>query len=137
MMKPPSAIMETALYADDLDAAEAFYRDVFGLEMVLKLPGQLVFFKCGRQMLLLFDPQESSRADANNPIPRHGAVGQGHFCFYADDKAEVDEWKARFEALEIPVEHYHRWPNGSYSVYIRDPAGNSVEVGEGKLWGFE
>ncbi|HCD83666.1 MAG TPA: lactoylglutathione lyase, partial [Agrobacterium sp.] len=25
-MRPPAAIMETAIYADDLDAAEAFYR---------------------------------------------------------------------------------------------------------------
>jgi catechol-2,3-dioxygenase len=49
----------------------------------------------------------------------------------------VDDWKARFEELGIPIEHYHRWPNDSYSVYIRDPAGNSVEVGEGRLWGFE
>ncbi|MGG2476678.1 VOC family protein, partial [Rhizobium sp. BR5] len=26
------AIMETAIYVNDLEAAEAFYRDVFGLE---------------------------------------------------------------------------------------------------------
>ncbi|WP_142779612.1 VOC family protein [Agrobacterium sp. T29] len=135
-MQPPTAIMETALYTDDLDAAEAFYRDVFGLEVVRRLPGQFIFFRCGQQMLLLFDPEQSRRAGPDNPIPRHGAVGQGHFCFYARDKSEVDGWKAHFEALGIPIEHYHRWPNDSYSVYIRDPAGNSVEVGEGKLWGF-
>ncbi|CUX28804.1 lactoylglutathione lyase [Rhizobium oryzihabitans] len=135
-MRPPAAIMETAIYADDLDAAEAFYRDVFGLEVVRRLAGQFVFFKCGRQMLLIFDPQQSRKATPDNPIPRHGATGQGHFCFYAKDKAEVDGWKARFEELGIAIEHYHHWPNDSYSVYIRDPAGNSVEVGEGKLWGF-
>lgn len=61
-MKPPAALMETAIYADDLDAAEAFYRDVFGLEVVRRLPGQFVFFKCGRQMLLVFDPQQSRTA---------------------------------------------------------------------------
>lgn len=38
-MRPPAAIMETAIYADDLDAAEAFYRDVFGLEVVRRLAG--------------------------------------------------------------------------------------------------
>ncbi|WP_035261402.1 VOC family protein, partial [Agrobacterium tumefaciens] len=62
-MRPPAAIMETALYADDLDAAEAFYRDVFGLEVVRRLPGQFIFFRCGQQMLLIFDPEQSRRAD--------------------------------------------------------------------------
>lgn len=61
-MKPLAALMETAIYANDLDAAEAFYRDVFGLEVVRRLPGQFVFFKCGRQMLLVFDPQQSRTA---------------------------------------------------------------------------
>ncbi|MCZ7851506.1 VOC family protein [Agrobacterium salinitolerans] len=136
-MRPPAAIMETAIYVDDLDAAEAFYRDVFELEIVRKLPGQFVFFRCGQQMLLVFDPEKSRKADPENPIPRHGAVGEGHFCFYAKDKQDVEAWKTRFEAFGIPIEHYHRWPNDSYSVYIRDPAGNSVEVGEGKLWGIE
>ncbi len=32
-MQPPTAIMETAIYVNDLEAAEAFYRDVFGLEI--------------------------------------------------------------------------------------------------------
>lgn len=136
-MKPPGGIMETAIYVDDLDAAEAFYREVFGLEIVTKLPGQFVFFRCGQQMLLIFDPEKSRQANGENPIPRHGAAGQGHFCFYAENRAEVDAWRERFVSLDIPVEHYHRWPNDSWSVYIRDPAGNSVEVGEGRLWGFD
>ena len=28
----PSAILESALYVTDLDAAEAFYRDILGLD---------------------------------------------------------------------------------------------------------
>ena len=62
--------------AHDLDAAEAFYRDVFELEIVRKLPGQFVFFRCGQQMLLVFDPEKSRKADPENPIPRHGAAGE-------------------------------------------------------------
>lgn len=136
-MQPPTAIMETAIYVNDLEAAEAFYRDVFGLEIIRNVPGSFVFFRCGQQVLLVFDPEKSRKADPDNPIPRHGTAGEGHFCFFARDKSEVDGWKAHFETLGIPIEHYHRWPNDSYSVYIRDPSGNSVEVGEGKLWVFE
>ena len=136
-MQPPSGIMETVIYASDLNAAEQFYRDVFGLEVVRQLPGQFVFFRCGQQMLLIFDPETSRVADAGNPIPRHGANGAGHFCFRAKDKADVDAWRDRFVSLGIEIEHYHRWNNDSYSVYIRDPAGNSVEVGESKLWDID
>lgn len=127
-------ILETVIYATDLDAAERFYRDVFDLDIVRKLAGQFVFFRCGDQMLLIFDPEKSGIADPANPIPRHGTTGRGHFCFRAEDKAEVDAWRDRFVSLGIEIEHYQRWNNGSYSVYIRDPAGNSVEVGEARLW---
>ncbi len=136
-MQPPRGIMETVIYADDLDAAERFYREVFGLEVVRKLAGQFVFFRCGQQMLLVFDPAKSRVADAGNPIPRHGTSGQGHFCFRAKDKREVDAWRDHFVSLGIEIEHYQRWDNDSYSVYIRDPAGNSVEVGEVRLWGLD
>lgn len=127
-------ILETVIYATDLDAAERFYRNVFGLDVVRKLSEQFVFFRCGDQMLLVFNPEKSSVTDPANPIPRHGTTGRGHFCFKAEDKAEVDAWRDRFVLLGIEIEHYQRWNNGSHSVYIRDPAGNSVEVGEARLW---
>ncbi len=136
-MKATQGIMETAIYADDLDAAEAFYRDVFGLELVSKVPDRLVFFKCGQQMLLVFNPQKSRELDPNIVIPRHGTEGAGHFCFYAKDQAEIAAWCAHFTALGVAIERHHIWPNGAQSVYVRDPAGNSVEVGEAALWGFD
>lgn len=133
-MHAPSAILETVIYATDLDAAERFYRDVFGLEIVRKQAGQFVFFKCGAQMLLIFNPDTSALSDPGNSVPRHGARGPGHFCFAAADRSEVDAWKAHFISHGIDIEHVHEWPNDSVSVYIRDPAGNSVEVGERKIW---
>lgn len=136
-MKVPKAILETAIYATDIDAAEAFYSKVFGLEIVSKLPETFVFFRCGQQMLLIFNPEKSARPAPGNPIPRHGSSASSHFCFYAKDAAEVAAWRAHFVDLGITIEHDHIWPNGAASVYIRDPAGNSVEVGEAKLWGFD
>lgn len=133
-MKPPRAILETVIYASDLGAAETFYRDIFGLEVAISLPGQFVFFRCGEQMLLIFDPSQSRPPDPENPIPRHGSDGEGHFCFCAESRDDVDAWREHFIAKGIAIEHYHQWPNGSCSVYIRDPAGNSVEVAEARLW---
>ena len=38
-------LVEAALYVDDLDQAEAFYRDVLGLELIGNEPGRHVFFR--------------------------------------------------------------------------------------------
>ena len=34
----------------------------------------------------------------------------------------------------IPVDAEFDWPNGARSLYVRDPAGNSIEFSEGWLW---
>jgi methylmalonyl-CoA/ethylmalonyl-CoA epimerase len=47
-------IHQVALHADDLDRAEAFYRDVVGLRLVARFdPPGLVFFDLGGTRLLL------------------------------------------------------------------------------------
>ena len=43
-------LLEAALYADDLDRAESFYRDVLGLFLLRKEPGRHVFFRAGDAM---------------------------------------------------------------------------------------
>ncbi len=60
-MQPPKAILETVIYATDLDAAERFYRDVVGLEVVKTFKNQFVFLRCGEQMLLIFNPENLTR----------------------------------------------------------------------------
>lgn len=134
-MEPARAILETVLYADDLDAAEAFYTRVFGLPVVTRLAGKFVFLRCGQSMLLVFDPAQSAAPNPENPIPWHGATGPGHVCFAATAE-EMDGWQAHFEALGIAVEADHSWPSGARSLYVRDPAGNSVEIGEPRMWGL-
>ena len=130
--------METSIYVEDVDAAEKFYTKVFGLEVVTRLAGKFVFLRCGQSMLLVFNADKSSKDNAHNPIPRHGAIGDGHFCFPAKDAKEVGHWRDHFVRLGIKIETYHIWEgSGAHSVYIRDPGNNSVEVGELKIWGFD
>jgi catechol 2,3-dioxygenase-like lactoylglutathione lyase family enzyme len=134
-MAAPDGILETVVYARDIDAAEAFYRDVIGLPVHSKAPGRFVFLRCGGQMLLVFNPDQSRANDPKVGIPRHGAEGQGHVCFRARDRADLDAWRARLVAAGVPIEHDHLWDNGARSVYVRDPAMNSVEFAEPALWG--
>lgn len=130
----PGAILEAALYAGDLDAAEAFYGGVLGLERVLRAGDRHVFFRCGGAILLIFNPAETAKPPSGPlPVPAHGAQGPGHLCFSAT-AAEIDAWHAALEAAHVAVEADFRWPNGARSIYFRDPAGNSLEFAEPRLW---
>jgi catechol 2,3-dioxygenase-like lactoylglutathione lyase family enzyme len=131
-------ILETALYVDDLDRASAFYGGVLGLDEVTRVDGRHLFFRCGQAMLLLFIADGTSKppTDPAMPVPAHGASGAGHVCFRVAAEA-LAQWRSRLEAASIEIEADFRWPNGARSVYFRDPAGNSLEFAEPKLWGFE
>ena len=132
---PPTAILETALYAADLDAAEAFYSGVLGLEKLSRVGNRHVFFRCGTQVLLVFNPTETVIPSSNPamPVPTHGATGPGHICFSASAQ-ELDALCIRLGVEGIEIEADFNWPNGARSVYFRDPAGNSVEFAEPRLW---
>ena len=136
-MKPLSHILETGLYADDLDAAERFYGTILGLEKVTRAGNRHVFFRCGKGMLLIFNPDESVKPPANPamPVPVHGAKGDGHMCFAATAE-DIAAIKTRLEASGIAIEADFQWPGGGRSIYVRDPAGNSIEFAEPRIWGF-
>ena len=126
-------ILETALYAVDLDAAESFYAGVLGLEVESKVDGRHVFLRCGDAMLLVFDPEATARAAG--PVPAHGAVGPGHVAFAVAD-AELDDWVARLRGHGVEIEADVAWPGGGRSIYFRDPAGNSLELATPRIWGI-
>jgi len=131
-MRPPARVLETVLYARDLEAAEAFYAGVLGLRVHARAPGRFVFFRLLDQMLLVFDPEASAR---NRDVPPHGCSGPGHVCF-AVAEAELDGWRAHLAAHNVAIEHEHVWPGGGRSLYVRDPAGNSVEFASPRIWGL-
>ena len=131
-----SGILETVLYAVDLEAAEAFYAGVLGLEMTAKAAGRQVFLRCGDQMLLIFNPEATEvppPADAKLPVPPHGARGPGHVCFKAS-AIEIEAWRAHLQQRGIDIEAEFEWPGGGRSIYFRDPAGNCLEFAEPRIW---
>ncbi|OCP23455.1 MULTISPECIES: VOC family protein [unclassified Ensifer] len=132
-------ILETALYAEDIDGAEAFYGGVLGLEKITRAGNRHVFFRCGPGVLLIFNPAETVKPpspDAPLPVPPHGSTGQGHMCFRVSAEA-LGVWKEKLETAGVVIEADVRWPNGARSFYFRDPAGNSLECAEPGLWSIE
>jgi catechol 2,3-dioxygenase-like lactoylglutathione lyase family enzyme len=132
-MKPVEYIVETAIYAANLDAALTFYREVLGLALVGKEAGRHVFFQVGKtQVLLVFCPDAALKGDR---LPPHGARGPGHFAFgiAAED---FDHWRDRLGQNKVEIEHEEIWPRGGRSLYFRDPAGNLVELLTPGVWGL-
>jgi catechol 2,3-dioxygenase-like lactoylglutathione lyase family enzyme len=123
-------ILEACVYADDLEAAERFYTDALGMEVMARVEGRHVFFRCGGRVFLVFNPHATAGGGA---IPGHGATGPGHVCF-AMREDELERWRAHLLARGVEIEKEHTWPGGGRSLYFRDPAGNSVELGTPSIW---
>jgi len=120
----PSRIFETVLYAEDLAAAERFYHEALGLELIER--GNLAaVFRCCGGVLLIFDPRKS--AAPGRDVPAHGTSGAGHVAFAAKPE-ELEAWREQLRRAGI-------WPEGGRSIYFRDPAGNVVELAPPTIWG--
>lgn len=134
----PSAILETVLYASDLDQIAQFYSEVLEMTPFARMAGRHLFYRCGDQVLLIFNPDATKKAPATGalPVPPHGAKGEGHVCFRASAR-ELGAWRERLEAKGVAIEADFIWPaSGGRSIYFRDPAGNCLELAEPKIWGL-
>ncbi len=126
-------VLETCLYVDNLAAAEAFYQEVLGLELVSKMEGRHVFFRCGQGAFLLFNPAQTALATGR--APTHGAHGPGHAAFMLAE-SDIAAWRSHLQNHGVEVETEFEWPRGGYSIYFRDPAGNSLEMTTLRTWGL-
>ena len=125
-------LLEAALYVDDLDRAEAFYRDILGMELIGKEAGRHVFFRAGQGVLLLFNPKTTLK---EGPFPSHGTNGSGHAAL-GISTSSLDAWRKRLSEHGVEIEKEVTWPKGGTSLYFRDPAGNSVELVTPGCWGL-
>lgn len=126
-------VLETCLYAADLQAAERFYTTVLGLEAFAAEQGRHVFFRSGGGVFLVFNPAETARAAGETPP--HGARGPGHVAFAVAER-ELAAWRERLARHRVAIEADVTWPGGGRSLYIRDPAGNSIELTTPRIWGL-
>lgn len=118
-------IAEAVLYVDDLPEAIRFYTDVLELPVTASF-GDAAFLQTGRDSTLIVFDRQALR-DRESVIPAHGSDGPGHVAL-AVSADELDSWRAHLIAAGVSIEHEQKWPQGTHSVYFRDPAGNSVEL---------
>ncbi len=129
-------VLETVLYAENLEEAARFYREVLGLKQIAKEAGKHAVFQAENVILQVFKPSSSSETPpegAHLPLPPHGASGAGHLCF----ELAADDFEYWIEVLlleDIEIDADFEWPQGGRSLYFRDPAGNSLEFAERRIW---
>jgi len=126
-------VLESVLYAEDLEAARSFYVGLLGLPEIMFDPDRDLFLRCDGSVLIIFKASKTIVADAG--VPGHGAVGPGHLAFSASCE-EIEDWRAKLLAVNVPVIQEIDWKNGAKSIYFHDPAGNVLEFATPNLWGF-
>ncbi|MCA8949256.1 MAG: VOC family protein [Planctomycetes bacterium] len=108
---------------DDLDAAIVFYRDVIGLPLDVT-PDQgfrSQFFRIGRDQQI----HMNEIADVHQ--------FRGHFCLVAPDFVGVFRRAKAADAIDLkPWGRVRRLPSGAMQMFVRDPAGNLVEIGSAR-----
>lgn len=130
-----NGIVESCLYADDLDRSIRFYRDRLGLHLLQSDDHFGVFRVSDHQVLLIF--RSGSRQEPvptpGGLIPPHDAAGQLHFAF-SISKENFGAWEKHLIAEGIPIESKVTWPEGGQSIYFRDPANHLVELATPGIW---
>lgn len=122
-------LAEAALYVSDLDRAAQFYRQVLGLPQTARFEDSC-FLQTGRDStLILFDLQKLSSRES--VIPAHGAHGRGHVALAVPGE-QMAAWRERLQQAGVEIEHEQDWPQGTHSLYFRDPDGNSLELIEAR-----
>jgi catechol 2,3-dioxygenase-like lactoylglutathione lyase family enzyme len=125
-------VYETVLYAGDVRSTARWYADVLGLRQI-EPPDELsaAFRLPDGGVLLVFDPTRSSVP--GRPVPSHGAAGPGHVAFSVEP-GSLGTWAERLRRRGVEVEKEIDWGEGGRSIYVRDPAGNSIELVDGDIW---
>ncbi len=113
-------INHVSIVADDLEESARFYEDLFGAERIptATFPQPVLWLKIGDQQLHLFE------ADDHEPTLRH------HLGLDVDDFEGVYRQAKEREILDTKAfgGSLRSHPAGWVQLYLRDPAGNLVEV---------
>jgi catechol 2,3-dioxygenase len=107
------------LHVADLRAAEAFYRDVLGFDLMLHYGVSASFLSAGGYHHHI---GLNTWAGVGAPAPPASAVGLRWFTVAVPDEAAVESIRRRAQTAGVPIEEQ------SEGMALRDPSGNKMLV---------
>jgi catechol-2,3-dioxygenase len=124
-------ILESSLYAENLEECFSFYSEVLEIEVISFDPQRDLFLKLQDSVLIIFRASRTVQHDSI--VPPHGCQGAGHIAFESTPE-ELERWKATLAEKGVPIIKKIDWQNGAKSIYFKDPAGNVLEFATRNLW---
>ncbi|MBI3809884.1 MAG: VOC family protein [Nitrospirae bacterium] len=114
-----------ALRVRDIRKSKDFYLRIFGLKVVWEPDPQNCYLSSGIDNLALHEaPAEDAAGHASTPTSP-----LDHFGFIAGSPQVVNAWAAWAEQNGVTiVKPVKRHRDGSYSCYLADPDGNTIQI---------
>ena len=134
-MPAVSGVLETCLYAEDLDCLASFYEELFGWQPMVA-DARLRAYGARKGSVLLLFKKGASREGVGTPggmISPHDGVPGVHLAFSIAAE-DWEPWKRHLETRGLAIERVIQWPRGGQSLYFRDPEGNLVELATPGVW---
>ena len=119
---PNVTVGHVHLNVADLERSVAFYRDVLGLRVLLRLP-KLAFLSAGDDPLLALD----TRTTQDQEPQVHGVTGLHHYALLHPTREALASTVSRVVGAGAMVARTADFTI-SLAVFIRDPDGNMVEL---------
>ncbi len=112
-----------ALRVRDIGKAKDFYAKVFGMKVVWEPDPQNCYLSSGHDNLALHEASGSPGLEQ----PLSGPLD--HFGFIAKTSGVVNEWAQWAERNGVKIlKHPKQHRDGSYSCYLADPDGNTIQI---------
>lgn len=110
------------IVVNDMERAIAFYKNLFGLEVILEHDGNVIM----TEGLVLQDAKIWKTFLDKDIIPKNNA------CELYFEENDIEGFAEKLEGYEEPIEYVnklmtHRW--GQKVIRFYDPDGNLIEVG--------
>jgi len=115
-------LWHVALQVQNLAKSRAFYQDILGMKVVWEPDADNLYLSLGRDNLALHVAKDA-------PTTPHAISSLDHIGFIVSCREDVDFMAKHMEQSGVPIvkpTRLHR--DGSYSFYIDDPDGNSVQI---------
>lgn len=115
-------LKNTLIVVKDMERSIRFYRDLFGLQVILDNDGNVIM----TEGLVLQDIRYWEEFLGKSCIPKHNMSE-----LYFEEK-EIEEFAKKLEAYPEPIEYVNRLMTHSWGqrvIRFYDPDGNLIEVG--------